>query len=261
MCRFWRALALAFFSAILMIFAGTESSASSHTEALSDKQQKAVEEIVREYILKNPEIILQSIENMRLRQQHVKSQTIKKTLRERSAELFRDPNSHVGGNPDGNITLVEFFDYRCSYCKRVHPTITKLLKSDGNIRFVYKEYPSLGPESVFAARAAIASRSQGKYVEFHNALIELRGSFAQSRVLKAAQDVGLNVEKLAQEIEDQKAKANKIFRLNYDLAEALDISGTPAFIVGDIVIRGAVELSALKEAIASARTASKANGR
>lgn len=234
--------------------------ASSQEHNLTTEQRKAVQELIREYILKNPEVILQSVEAFRARQEQAKAQGVLQVLKTRENELLRDPGSHVGGNPNGDIALVEFFDYRCGYCKRVHPTVQKLLKDDGNIRFVYKEFPILGPESIFAARAAIAARAQGKYVEFHNALIELRGSFARDRVLKTAEDTGLDTDKLLKEIETGKSKVDEILQLNFSLANDLEINGTPAFIVGDRILRGAADLATLKEAVAAGRAAKKAKG-
>jgi protein-disulfide isomerase len=256
----WRRLAFGFLFTTWAMAAWTPSLAGSHGDAFSAEQQKAIEGMMEKYILENPEVILQSINAMRARQEQAKAHGVREVLKERAKELLHDPNSHVGGNPDGDITLVEFFDYRCGYCKRVHPTVQKLLKSDGNIRFVYKEFPILGPESIFAARAAIAARTQGKYVEFHNALIELRGSFSRERVLKTARDIGLDTDKLVEDIENGKSATDKVFRLNFDLANGLDITGTPAFIVGDSVIRGAADLAALQEAVAAGRAAMKAKG-
>lgn len=244
----------------LMILASAPSFASSHESGFTAEQRKAVEGIVRKFIMENPEVILQSIQAMQARADQAKSEGVKKTLAARRQEILHDPDSHVGGNPGGDVTLVEFFDYRCGYCKRVHPTVMELLRADGGIRFVYKEFPILGPESVYAARAAIASRSQGKYVAFHNALIAVQGSLSKARVLQVAKAVGLDVAMLEKEIEDGRATADKILARNFQIAEVLDINGTPAFIVGDRVIRGAADLSALKEAVAARRAANKDKG-
>jgi len=245
---------------ISIIFLPVPGIASGHDGQFSGDKQKEIEGIIREFILKNPKVILQSIQDMEAREKHVKTQRIQQALADRNADLINDPGSHVGGNPDGDVTLVEFFDYQCGYCKRVHPTVRKLLKEDGNIRFVYKEFPILGPASVYAARAAIASRTQGKYLEFHNALMELKGPLSEERVLKTAKIVGLDAVKLAKDINLQETDADGVIRLNYRLAEELDINGTPAFIVGNKVIRGAVDLAALKKAVANGRKVKKAKG-
>ncbi len=251
---------LPFLLLIASLFVPVAGTASTHGEDFSSEQQKAIEGIIQDYILKNPKVILQSIKDMEIRGQHAKALRVKDTLDQRSADLTDDPASHVGGNPDGDITLVEFFDYQCGYCKRVHPTVSKLIKDDGNIRLVYKEFPILGPASVYATRAAIASRLQGKYLKFHNALMKFKGSLSNERVLKLATKVGLDVDKLANDIKENEENTDGVMRLNYDLAKDLDINGTPAFIVGSNVIRGAVDLASLKKAIADARKERKGKG-
>ena len=245
---------------LLTVFLPLSSLATTHEKQFSTEQQKAIENIIQDYILNNPKIILQSIQEMEARQQHVKAQRVQQALADRSKDLVDDPGSYVGGNPDGDITLVEFFDYQCGYCKRVHPTVRRLLEEDGNIRFVYKEFPILGPASVYAARAAIASRAQGKYLEFHNTLMEHKGPLSKAVVLKTAERVGLDSDKLAKDIDLQAADADRVMELNYGLAEDLDINGTPAFVVGGTVIRGAADLASLKDAIANSRAAIKTKG-
>ncbi len=247
-------------SLILTVFLSFPSLATTHKTLFSTEQQKAIEDTIRKFILENPETILESIQKMEARQTHVKEQRVQKTLVDRKEDLVNDSGSYVGGNPNGDITLVEFFDYQCGYCKRVHPTVRKLLKEDGNIRFVYKEFPILGPASVYAARAAIASRAQDKYLEFHNTLMEIKGSLSKAVVLKTAESVGLDADKLVRDIELQEADAGNVMKLNYDLAKDLDINGTPAFIVGSTVIRGAADLASLKQAIAIGRAGKKAQG-
>lgn len=256
--RSWGCLAIV--ASVFMLFSPLAAQASNHDQKFSPAQERAIEDLVRQYILKNPDLIVQSIQTMQMREEEAKKARTQQALVARRKDLLQDPRSHVGGNPKGDVTLVEFFDYRCGYCKRVHPTVKKLLEEDGNIRFVYKEFPILGPESIYAARAVVASRNQGKYLEYHNALMEMRGSFAKDRVLGAALSVGLDVEKLEKDIDTLKSDADGIFQLNFGLAQDLDINGTPAFIIGKTVIRGAAELAALKQAVAEARAAQKAKG-
>ena len=245
---------------ILALIVPSAGSATTHSENISAEQKKLIENIIQDYLLKNPEVIIQSIREMEARDRIAKARKVTDTLARRKADLENDPASHVGGNPNGNITLVEFFDYQCGYCKQVFPTIRKLLKDDGNIRFVYKEFPILGPNSVYASRATIAARTQGKYAEFHDALMELKGPLSQARVLKTASIIGLDVDKLVKEIEMNKSTSDRIMKLNYDLADDLNINGTPAFIIGGSVIRGAADLASLKSAIANGRKEKKAQG-
>ena len=125
-------------------------------KSLPAAEKKAIERIVREYILKNPEVIIEAIQSLRERDQQQAQERVRKTLVSRRDELLNDPLTPVGGNPKGDVTIVEFFDYRCGYCKRVFPAIQKLLNTDGNIRYVFKEFPILGPDSLTAAKAALA---------------------------------------------------------------------------------------------------------
>jgi protein-disulfide isomerase len=132
---------------------------SSKTAELDSFEQR-----VREYLLKNPEVIMEALRILQERQRAAEAENSKRTIAERSDEILNDPAAPVGGNPEGDVTLVEFFDYNCPYCRTVAPTVTELGEADPDLRLVYKEYPILGPGSQFAARAALASRRQGKYV-------------------------------------------------------------------------------------------------
>lgn len=223
----------------------------SHT--FTPGQADAIRGIVREYLTKNPEVILEAIEALKARDQADAETRARRVLAARQAELLDEPGSPVAGNPNGDVSVVEFFDYRCPYCKRVHPTIQALLRDDKNLRFVYKEWPILGPPSVYAARAALAARNQNRYVEFHGALMEVRGNLDEAAVLRAAAAAGLNVERLKRDMEAQAADLEKIFARNDDLARSLEITGTPAFVVGDVIIRGATDMESMKKAVADVR--------
>jgi len=182
---------------------------------------------------------------------------VRKVIAARKIEMFRNSDTPVGGNPNGDITLVEFFDYRCGFCKRVYPSILKLLKEDGNVRFVFKEFPILGLNSVYAARAALASRSQGKYLEFHDVLMKSKGSLGKNQVHRLAKSIGLDVDALKKELKQKKTEISRIIDRNLKLAEELEITGTPAFVIGDDVIRGALTFEALKKLVADARAEAK----
>ena len=187
----------------------------------------ALETILRPMIVRNPDIVA------------------------RQDELLNDPASPVGGNPDGDVTLVEFFDYQCPYCKTIFPSIQALLAEDRNLRYVFKEIPILGRASVFAARAALAAHRQGKYLEFHAALMLARGKLTETKVMRLAEKVGLDMDRLPRDMADR--AIGDIIRRNLELAVALGIDGTPAFIIGDTQIPGAVEIDTLKALIARAR--------
>lgn len=253
-CTPLRVVALA-----IAIFASSvgHASAANQPDGLTPAQREAVEETIRKVIIENPDLILQSIRAMEERDRLAKEAAAKDAVKRRGAELFRDPDSEVTGNPDGDITVVEFFDYQCGYCKRVYPTVKRLLEQDPNIKLVYKEFPILGPASTFAAQSAIASRAQGKYESFHNALMESKGQLSEKRVLQIAEKVGLNVARLSSDMKAQAPETEKILALNYQLSSELNITGTPAFVIGETIIRGAVGLEELQGVVAETRAKRK----
>ena len=209
------------------------------------------EQRVREYLLKNPEVIMEALQILQERQRAAEAETFKRTIAERSDEILNDPAAPVGGNPAGDVTLVEFFDYNCPYCRRVAPTVVELEEADPGLRVVYKEFPILGPGSEFAARAALAARKQGKYVPFHNALMRATDQVTEQTVIEIAREVGLDTERLERDMRDP-AIEEAIGR-NLQLANALGITGTPSFIIGQDVVPGAVDLRTLQSMIAHAR--------
>src|ERR671919_854582 len=153
----------------------------SAQRAVSKPELDAFEQRVRDYLLKHPEVIMEALQILQARQKAAEAENLKRAIAERSEEILNDPAAPVGGNPSGDVTLVEFFDYNCPYCRRVAPTVVELGESDPDLRPVYKEYPILGPGSQFAARAALASRRQGKYVAFHNALMHATEQLTRAR--------------------------------------------------------------------------------
>ncbi len=165
-------------------------------------------------------------------------------LKAHTDEVFRDPDSPVGGNPKGDVTLVEFFDYNCPYCRQMAPVMTQAEADDPRLRIVYKEFPILGPGSVVAAKAALAANKQGKYVAFHRALYQIRGPVEESKVLAAAATLGLDVDRLKADMQDP-AIAGLLGR-TLKLAQALRITGTPGFVAGDQILVGATDLKTLQ---------------
>jgi protein-disulfide isomerase len=214
-------------------------------------QRKAIESIIREYLTKNPEVMLDALEAAKEKLSKEAHDKAGANLAARRQEVFEDPASPVAGNPKGDVSLVEFFDYRCPYCKQVEPSLEALLKEDRQLRLVYKEMPVLGQASTIAARAALAARSQGKYDEFHRALMTAKGQMDEATVYKVAGSVGLDVERLKKDM--AAPEVDKAIKANLDLADALDIRGTPGFVIGDEIVPGAVDLNTLKQLIAAAR--------
>ncbi len=243
-----RALAVAVLTALAL--AATPGFAQEETP--KGDEVEIIESIVRQYLLKNPEVVVEAIQAYQAQQERLEVERERQAIARYLDELERDPDSHVGGNPEGDVTMVEFFDYRCPYCKRVMATLNELRESDGELRLVYKEFPILGPESVLASRAAVASRAQGKYQEYHDALMTTRGKLTKETVLQIALEVGLDVERLTADMESPEVEA--IIERNYLLAKSLGVNSTPTFVIGGRMIKGAVPVDQLRDRIAEART-------
>lgn len=237
--------------ALLMTTALIAAPAARAQDDLNPKQQEAVKKLVHDYIMENPGIIADAIEALRQKEDLAAEAAAKKVLAERKDEVFNDPDAPVLGNAKGDVTLVEFFDYRCPYCKAMDDQIAELIKSDGKTKLVMKEFPVLGPESVTAARAALAAREQKKYEEFHHALMRVKEPLSDKILFKTAADVGLNVEKLKKDMEDQ--KVDTAIKNNLKLAHDLNIDATPTFILTDQIVPGAIPASGLKQLIDQAR--------
>jgi protein-disulfide isomerase len=173
-------------------------------------------------------------------------------LKARADEILRDPDSPVGGNPLGDVTLVEFFDYNCPYCRRVAPILEEIEQADPTLRFVYKEFPILGPNSLFAAQAALAASRQGKYIAYHKAMMRASDPVTTESAIAIAASLGLDVERLRKDMQDPEI-ANEIDR-NLELAQALRINGTPSFVIGENVFRGALDTATLRALVERART-------
>ncbi|HEX2889432.1 DsbA family protein [Vineibacter terrae] len=213
--------------------------------------REAIEKIVREYLMKNPEVIIEAVQELEKRQASARDQASQQAISQRKAELISDPGTPVGGNPDGDVTIVEFFDYHCGYCKRAHPTMQSVVKADSKIRIAYKQMPILTPNSRVAAAGALAAARQGKYMEMHNALMEARGELTKDRVIQIAAGIKLDTAKLEKDMAAPEI-AQQIDR-SLELAKALGIDGTPAFVIGNKLIPGAVDASTIRAAVADAR--------
>jgi protein-disulfide isomerase len=215
------------------------------------EQRQAIEGIIRDYLMQNPDVLINALRGAKDKLKREADAKASKVLSDRRSEIFDDPATPVGGNPRGDVTIVEFFDYRCPYCKGVLPSLQTLLKEDRNLRFIYKEIPVLGPESVVAARAALAAQRQGKYEAFHAAMMGTKGQITEGTVDQVAGSVGLDVDRLKQDM--AAPEIERALRANLALAHALNIHGTPGFIIGNHVVPGALDLDTLKNMIADAR--------
>jgi protein-disulfide isomerase len=211
----------------------------------------AVENIVRDYLLANPEIIVEAMGVLRERERVAEETRSRAAVASNYDALALSPNDPVAGDPDGDVVIVEFFDYRCPYCKRVLDPLIKAVEEDGNIRLVFKEYPILGPESVLAARAALASQKQEKYREFHIALMSVEGPLNEANILNVAESIGLDTGQLQSDMSDPAIQRQ--IAANYGLANNLGIKGTPAFVIGREIVPGAITMEEMKSYIARAR--------
>lgn len=202
-------------------------------------QRKAIEGIVKDYLIQNPEIFLEVQSSLEAKMAKDEADRTKAMVAEHGKEIYRAPNAPVAGNPDGDITVVEFFDYNCGYCKRGFSEIAKLVEKDKNVRVVFKEFPILRDESEQAARVALAARMQGKYWEVHRDMISTKGLVNEAVGLKVAEAHGLDMAKLKADMASPEVKA-ELDRVK-ELARKLSINGTPHFLVGDRAIGGAPE--------------------
>jgi len=217
----------------------------------NDAQKKELGDIIRQYLLENPEVVRDAMQELERKQQEAEDSARTDTLKTMAAEIFRSKDDLIGGNPNGKVTMVEFFDYNCGYCKRAFPDVMKMVDSDKDLKLVMKEFPILGPGSVYAARAALASRKQGKYWEYHMALMAHEGRIDEAVADQIAEASGLDVKKLKADMEAE--EVNQVITRNMQLADSLKIQGTPAFIIDETVIPGAVGYEALAAVVKQIR--------
>jgi protein-disulfide isomerase len=237
----------------IAVLAGLASSPGQAADPVTPEQKEAFERIIHDYLLQHPEVLVQALQSAEDKMKAESEADTRTALAEKHQALVADPTSPVAGNPNGDVTIVEFFDYRCPYCKEVEPSLEALLRDDGKIRIVYKEFPILGKDSVTATRVALAAVKQGRYDAFHAAMMATKGHIDQQVVMQVAKTAGLDLDRVKKDMQGQ--DVDDIIKRNYDLAQSLDIKGTPAFIIGGELVPGAIDIAALKEKIAAARKA------
>lgn len=196
--------------------------------AMSPEQQKEVEKVVHDYLVNNPEVLVEASQALQQKQQQTMQQQAKAAILENASQLF-DGKIAVSGNPKGKVTLVEFFDYQCIHCKKMAPTIGELIKKDSNLRVVYKEFPIFGKSSEMASKAALAAGMQGKYQQMHDALFKADKRLDNQVIMSTAKSIGLNMQKFEQDMASQEV-LNQL-QANRELAEKMHLMGTPAFVV------------------------------
>ena len=237
--------------ALLAVGTITPARTASSAVPAENAEKAALGKEIREYLIANPEVLVEAMQVLERKQDGQREAVAQKAIREHKAELFGDPESPTGGNAGGDVTIVDFNDYQCPYCKRAHQAVKAVMSADSKIRIVYKDLPILGEPSRIAALAALAAVAQGKHLALHEALMEYSGKLDRARILEIAASVDLDVARLEKDMDDPKFK--QIIERNMALAAALGIRGTPAFVVGDQFVPGAVDADTLKQLIASAR--------
>jgi protein-disulfide isomerase len=224
---------------------------TANAAPFSNDQRQAIESIIKDYIVQHPEVVQEAMDALDKRQKQADADKARATIRDNKTAIFNSPHQVVLGNPQGKITMVEFFDYNCGYCKHALPDMVELLKTNPDLRFVLKEFPVLGPGSVEAAHVAVAARMQDptgkKYLDFHQKLLGGRGQADKARALAVAKDVGFDMARIEKDMDSDEVKAT----INEDmkLADALGVNGTPSYVVGDEVVVGAVGIDELKTRI------------
>ncbi len=241
-------------SLIISIFATSlvlsSSAANAQEKPLTEAQ---VEEIVKKVIKENPDLIVKSVEMYQMKEQADSLSKAAKNVVAMQGDLQNNPNSPSIGNPNADVTIVEFFDYHCGYCKRFFPVLTQLLDSDHNLRLVFKEFPILAEDSALAAKAALAVNhiDKNKYLPFHTVLMKSSMGFTMENLTAKAKEIGIDPEDFKKAM--QNPDLDKEISHNKDIAQQLNIAGTPAVIIGNEVIPGAITLDVLKEKVAAAR--------
>ncbi|WP_203446814.1 DsbA family protein [Microvirga sp. VF16] len=238
-------------SVIAMLLSGMVVLIASGVFDANLRVQHNFEAQAREHLLRSPEVILEAVERLEEHQKAKEGDELITAIAKHRDEIFNDPTSPVGGNPNGNVSVVELFDYNCLYCRRAASALEQAQDADGRLRAVYKEFPILGPRSAFAARAALVSHKQGKYGLFHKAMMAHSSAAAESTTFQVAQDVGLDLDRLKQDMDDPKIA--QMGKRSLTLAGELRITGTPSWIIGDWVAPGLMDLPALRKLIHDAR--------
>lgn len=239
----------AFTAGILLI----STSAYSAPAANKPLGKSDIEEIVKQTIKDNPALILESVNDYQKKKQAELSSKASQNIISMQDQLKNDPNSPAIGNPTGDVTIIEFFDYHCGYCKQFLPTVTKLLDDDNKLRLVFKEFPILSEDSELAAKAALAVNKidKNKYMTFHTALMKMSTSFTMETLTATAKEIGIDADTFKKTLSDPSIETE--LTKNKELAYSLDIHGTPAIIIGTDVVPGAISINELKAKIAATR--------
>ncbi|UYV38843.1 DsbA family protein [Rhodobacteraceae bacterium D3-12] len=241
-------------AALALSLALTSPAASFDLKSMNAAERDALHAEIRAYLLQNPEVIMEAVAVLEKREAEQKGQLDKALVAANADALFNDPNSWVGGNPEGDITLVEFVDYRCGYCRKAHDEVAALLKSDGNIRMIVKDFPILGEASTQSARFAIAVRQLAGDDAYHaagEALIRLKGQPSEPALSRLAETLGLDAKAVIARMSSDEVSA--VIAANHALGQKLQINGTPTFVMNDEMLRGYLPLQGMRALAAELR--------
>lgn len=243
---------LALFAFLAAVLAAPVSSLD--LRAMTDVERQDFRDEVRAYLLENPEVLMEAIAVLEQRQTEAQTTSDSDLVAANAQALFSDAHSYVGGNPDGDVVMVEFLDYRCGFCKRAHPEVTELIRTDGNIRYIIKEFPILGEQSVMAARFAISTlQVAGKepYAKVHDMLMTFRGDISDKSLRRLARDLDLDGDAIMSVMDSD--SVSEVIAANHALGQRMQINGTPSFVMGDQMLRGYVPLDGMQEIVAEIR--------
>src|SRR6266550_3003147 len=231
------------------------AAAPACAQDFSPAQRGAIEKIIKEYLVKHPEVLQEAMAELEKKQQVAEAEKARSAIRDHSDAIFNSPFQVTLGNPQGDVTFVEFFDYNCGYCKRALSDMITLMDKDPKLKVVLKEFPVLGPGSIEAAKVAVAVRMQDKsgkkYLEFHQKLLGGRGQVDKAKALAAAKEIGLDMARLDKDLKSD--EVSKTLEESMKLAEALGLNGTPSYVIGNDVVIGAVGQAQLSQKIQAAR--------
>lgn len=216
-------------------------------QSMSDAERQAFRAEIRAYLLDNPEVIMEAVAVLEQRDAADKAHMDSALIDANSEALFSDPNSWVGGNPQGDVTLVEFLDYRCGYCRKAHDEVAKLIETDGNIRFIVKDFPILGPDSTRSSQFAIAVHQLAGDEAYHaagEALIKLKGSPEKPVLRRLAETLGLDADAVLDRMDSDEVAT--VIAANHGLGANMQINGTPTFVLGDQMLRGYLPLDGMR---------------
>jgi protein-disulfide isomerase len=235
----------------LLAAAGTLLGGRAMAQAFTEAQRAEIVAIIRDALKNDPTILREAFGAIQAAEERDRENAQRGAIAEHRDAIFGVATDPVRGNPRGDVTIVEFFDVRCPYCKRLHAEMAPLLRRDGNIRVVMKDLPILGPQSVVASRALLAAQKQGKYAELYDALMGLRGEPTDAAIRREAERVGLDAARLRRDMEDPAIQQR--LDANIALARSLRIEGTPALIIGETLVPGALPVAQIEQMVAAER--------